>query len=99
MNVFDIFSKRQKKLRGEMPDVYSYDELPEALRVQVIHIFMEVIGTKAQFMSGDSIHGPRYPNVVKSYTVIHNILCREYGVFQLSSRKNAIDSPGSGTDW
>ena len=31
----DIFSKRQKRLRGEMPDVYQYDTLPGGLRTQV----------------------------------------------------------------
>ena len=39
MGVFDIFSKRQKKLRGEVPDEYTYDSIPEPLRVQIIHIW------------------------------------------------------------
>ena len=45
MPVLDIFSKRQKRIRGEVPDVYKYDELLESFRVQVIYIWQEVIGT------------------------------------------------------
>jgi hypothetical protein len=38
MPSYDIFSKRQKKLRGKLPDVYIYDEIPQPLRVQIVHI-------------------------------------------------------------
>ena len=44
MTVFDIFSKRQKRLRGEAPDVYKYDEIPPHLRVQIIHFWDDAIG-------------------------------------------------------
>ena len=37
--IVELFSKRQKKLRGEVPDVYSYDDLPDTLRVQIVHIW------------------------------------------------------------
>lgn len=40
MKVFDIYSKRQKKL----PDVYQYDNIPEPLRVQIVHIIKDFIG-------------------------------------------------------
>jgi hypothetical protein len=33
MSILDIFSKRQKKLRGDVPDVYTYDSIPEPLKV------------------------------------------------------------------
>ena len=42
MSIFDIFSKRQKKLRGEVPDVYVYDKLPSPLRVQIIQIWEQL---------------------------------------------------------
>lgn len=38
MSIIDIFSKRQKRIRGEAPDVYQYDNIPHQLRVQVIQI-------------------------------------------------------------
>ena len=37
----DIFSKRQKKLRGEVPDVYVYNDLPNPLRQQICFILSD----------------------------------------------------------
>ena len=37
MGVIDVFSKRNKPL----PDVFRYDALPEALRVQLVHVLKE----------------------------------------------------------
>ena len=34
MAIFDLFSKRQRALRCDVPDVYTYSDLPNALRVQ-----------------------------------------------------------------
>ena len=38
----NIFSKRQKRLRGEVPDVYQYDVFPNELRVQIVQIWQRV---------------------------------------------------------
>jgi len=38
MSVVDIFSKRQKALRRETLDVHRCDPVPEALRVQIVHV-------------------------------------------------------------
>jgi hypothetical protein len=45
LSILDIFSKRQKvaEKSGQL-DVYQYDDLPKAFRVQVIHIWRSVIG-------------------------------------------------------
>ena len=48
MSIFELFSKRQKKLRGEVSDVYQYENIPNQLRVQVIHIVKD---TKYQLKS------------------------------------------------
>lgn len=79
MAVFDIFSKRQKVRRGEVPDVYVYDDLPQPLRVQIVHIWMDTLGNADQF--------PYSSNVQEAYTAIVDGLCREYGVFRLSGAK------------
>ncbi len=34
--ITDIYSKRQKRLRGEFPDVYQYEDIPNELRNQII---------------------------------------------------------------
>ncbi len=60
-------------LRGETPDVYSYDDLPRPLRVQIVYIWEDSLVGK---YTHDSEEG--YKFVVKS-------LRREYGVFELAS--------------
>ncbi len=44
MKDYELFSKRQKRLRGEVPDVYQYETIPQELRVQVVHIWRDVLG-------------------------------------------------------
>src|SRR5262249_21084556 len=34
----DLFSKRQKRKRGEVPEVYVYDQVPKGLRVQIVQL-------------------------------------------------------------
>ena len=76
--IFDLFSKRQKKLRGDVPDIYTYDDIPSALRVQIVHIWYDVLGNANDY-SG-------YTAKVKSaYKFIVDTLCREYGLFHLPS--------------
>ena len=76
MPIIDLFSKRQKRLRGEVPDVYVYDDLPEPLRVQIVHIWMDTLGNDVQH------YGMR-----ETYAFIVKALCREYGVFVLPGTK------------
>ena len=76
MPIIDIFSKRQKKLRGENPDVYVYDALPNPLRVQIIQIWTDTIGTPEQYKHGNH-------DVIGVYEAIVESLRHEYGVFQL----------------
>jgi hypothetical protein len=72
--IFDLFSKRQKKLRGDVPDVYVYDELPQELRTQIIHIWLDTLGRGDQYYEGQ---------VRQYYPLIVDTLCREYGLFKL----------------
>jgi len=74
MSIFDLFSKRQRRARGELPDVYVYDNLPNSLRVQIIHIINDALGE-------DNYHGGDH--VLKAYRFIKETLCREYGLFEL----------------
>lgn len=74
LGVFDLFSKRQKEMRGEVPDVYIYDDIPQKLRVQLIHIIQHFTN-KEHYDHG------------KFYEGIHKILCKEYGVFTLKQNE------------
>ena len=79
MAIFDLFSKRQKALRGDTPDVYSYDDLPNALRVQIVHIWSDALGNNRDYYEQYGCG----PNVTAAYKFIVDTLCREYGLFQL----------------
>lgn len=82
MAIFDLFSKRQKRLRGDVPDVYVYDQLPQSLRVQIVHIWTDTLGNGEQYWNGQ---------VKQSYEFIVNTLCREYGLFKLPGAKDYGD--------
>lgn len=79
MALFDLFSKRQKRIRGEVSDVYQYDELPQHFKVQVVHIVRDTIGQEAAYNE--------LSNTV--YSQIHKILCKEYGVFSLKTHADS----------
>ncbi|MBI3353539.1 MAG: hypothetical protein HY034_01425 [Nitrospirae bacterium] len=72
MPIYELFSKRQKRLRGEVSDVFTYDNIPAPFRVQVIHIIRDAFG-KDRYQS----------NASDLYEFIHQALCREYGFFTL----------------
>ena len=81
MKIYEIFSKRQKRIRGEVPDVYQYETIPPELRVQVIHIWRDIWGKK--ILETGYHDNPCY-NAYRAYKTIHDGLCREYGRFELS---------------
>lgn len=89
MGIYNTFWQRQKKVRGEIPDVYSYDELPQPLRVQIVQIATDVVGSREEFTDSYSSAGR---NVREAYDLIVNILRKEFGVFQLPPTKsNHVD--------
>jgi hypothetical protein len=77
MPIFDLFSKRQKALNEEPSDILIYDNIPEQLRVQVIHILNDAFGTSYNGYSEEA-----------AFEKIHDILCREYGKFHLNHRQS-----------
>jgi hypothetical protein len=81
VGIFDLFSKRQRKLRGELPDVYTYDRIPQPLRVQIVHILRDTVGNEHQ--CADS-----YSGTYRAYQFIVETLCREYGVFTLVEKQS-----------
>jgi len=72
--IVDIFSKRQRALRGESPDVYTYSDLPRPLRTQVVQIWLDTLGNASVYDR---------PGVGGAYRRIVETLRREYGVFRL----------------
>jgi uncharacterized protein DUF7014/AbiJ-like protein len=70
MAIVDLYSKRQKRLRGEVPDVYQYTDLPSAFRSQVVHIFHDLLGNP---------HG-HYSPTNEFCKGIHDAIAREHGI-------------------
>lgn len=78
MNIYETFSKRLKKReQAGQPDAYQYDDLPKALRVQIIHIWDDAIGPSVR-------NNMERRGQIKVWNLIHNTLAREMGVFALT---------------
>ncbi len=77
MAIRDLFSKKQKRLRGETTDVYQYNLIPEGLRVQIAHILNDSIGYAKTF------YGPARDEPERIFEFINATLSREYGLFTL----------------
>ena len=72
----NLFSNIQRKLRGEVWDVYRYDELPDELRVQIVQIWRATFGDQ-----NFRVEQPPFD----VYEQIAQVLRHENGVFQLPS--------------
>jgi hypothetical protein len=79
MPIIDIFSKRQKRFSGELPEVLQYNNLPNEFRVQVILIIKDGLGIMKRKEDEPS----------KVYKKLHDALCREYGMFVLDNIANS----------
>jgi hypothetical protein len=87
MSIFETFFHRQKKRRGDVPDVFTYDTLPENLRVQLVQVTMEILGGPDHY---NDIYGVA-DNVRHAYKVVVQILRKEFGYFLLPHRTNKYD--------
>ena len=70
MPILDLFSYRKRVADGAVPDVYVYDRLPDELRVQIVHLWRDAIGSwEANY---------------DAWATVHDTVAREHGVFRLS---------------
>jgi hypothetical protein len=83
MPIWDLFSKREARRRGEVTDVVQYDDLPETFRVQVVQILRETLRSWQQ-ADPYGYNPPRPPN--DFWAAIFRIMTREKGHFALSER-------------
>jgi hypothetical protein len=83
MSIVNLYSKQQKVLSDQTPTIYRHDDLPAALRVQIVHIWDDAIGH-------------HYAACEQTFADVHRILSREYGSFGLVSseqepRQDVVD--------
>ena len=72
--MIELFSKRQKRELGQLPDVFTYDSIPPELRVQIVHIWHDALGNPER----------QYESEIKeTYQTMVDMLRRENGVFVL----------------
>ncbi|SHG32148.1 STM4504/CBY_0614 family protein [Bradyrhizobium erythrophlei] len=90
MAVFDLYSKRKKRELGLGTDVFSYDEIPQGLRTQIVHIWTDAIGLPYVNPSEDWFA----EDIQRRYQQIVQVLRREYAVFKLVSRRIDPNDPG-----
>jgi AbiJ N-terminal domain 4 len=84
MAISDLFSKRQRAIKGDdVPDVYVYDDIPQPLRVQVVHIVNDAL----------SLQTGRRDEGIEFLRIIHDDLCREYGKFSLVRKAAYLAQP------
>ncbi|MEX2226449.1 MAG: hypothetical protein WEB52_08375 [Dehalococcoidia bacterium] len=82
MAILDTLSKRLARAASAgKADVYQYDKLPIAFRVQVCHIWVASIGP---FVAPDRYLGSAPCSI--AWVEIHNAFAREQGVFELDPR-------------
>lgn len=73
MAIFKLFSTRQKEAKGEIPDIFTYGTLPNSLRVQIVHILNDAVGS-------DSVS---YQSNHYCFTYIRDVLLKEHALFEL----------------
>ena len=90
--ITEIYSKRQKRLRGEFPDVYQYKTIPKELRVTINYIWKDFW---SDFFEDDMVEeifeDLDEDDVVAGWDILWSIdytLCREYGLESLSQNKD-----------
>jgi len=84
MPVYDIYAKRKNQQENAgQPDVYRYDEIPEALRNQIIHIWTTAIGTWQKSQRDTSDEPPE-----TIWIAITGILSRELGRPSLGTERD-----------
>jgi hypothetical protein len=89
MGVFETYTKREKRLQNAgKQDVYQYDHLPEAFRVQVAHIWNGTIGT---YYDSHGYSSSRSSPSNEFWSAIHDVMCRELGVFKLATGEDPDD--------
>jgi HEPN domain-containing protein len=82
MGIFDTFSRRKRRDSGLLHDPLQYTDVPQKLRVQVVHILQAALGNYA-----DSHYSNSSANW--HWEKIHEIACKEFGKFSLTSNRDA----------
>ena len=81
MAVYDIYSKRRKRLAGGFPDIYTYEAIPLTLRNQIAFIADDIV---------EDVFGRHQKDSV--FHFISRTLSREWGQENLVPHGQLFDS-------
>ncbi|MGZ2383079.1 STM4504/CBY_0614 family protein [Rhizobium brockwellii] len=84
MAIYELYSKRQQRLRGDAQDVYRYEEIPQKLKIQLVHIMDRAIGNYQQSLED-------HYRVAEAYAAIVEIMREEMGVFYLPTAARNVN--------
>ena len=70
MPVLDLYSYRKRLEEDNAPDVFTYDDVPYGLRVQIVHILRDAVGLEEH----------------QRWKVIHDAVAREHELLVLNDR-------------
>ena len=84
---YELFSKRQQRLKGELPDTYQYETIPHELRIQIYYIWEKVWET-AYYNDFRELQLSQL--AIAAYRSIETTMREEYGVLSL----DGIDDSG-----
>ncbi|WP_460158476.1 STM4504/CBY_0614 family protein [Pseudomonas sp. S3_E11] len=76
MAIIDLYSKRQRRSRGEVSDVYTYDRFLSPFRTQLSFMIQDLLGNENDYI--------RHYQPREAYTEIVGILRKEYGQRSIS---------------
>lgn len=79
MAALETFHERQMRLRGDLPDVYVYDNVPKPLRVQIVQIMEEVLGDEEAY---DDMYGSAR-RIQQAYKFAVELMRKSIGEFRL----------------
>ncbi|WP_263350936.1 STM4504/CBY_0614 family protein [Acidicapsa acidisoli] len=82
MGIKEKFSLRQRKLKGQVSDVFIYDHLPRALRSQICHILARCLGAEQRDYVGKN----------RAYRELRQKMAEELGVFNIGNPLRGDDA-------
>jgi hypothetical protein len=81
MSIIELYSKRKSAIKDKGIElVFQYDELPQKLRIQIVHIWKSTIGVP--HLGDGWMRGPNEAHAVWQF--IRDVICREHGLFKLT---------------
>lgn len=80
MSIYETYSKRKRRLAGQVPDVYTYDKIPLTLRNQIVFIAGDIVNDVFGVYSADHF-----------YNHISRTLSREWGTPHLIPHGDVFD--------